>query len=248
MKPVLRNPYRNRSAIRSASDFFGRATEIGKIYERIVDGSSVSMIGERRVGKSSILNALDFPTIREEFDAPSELRFIFIDMHTIGGCREDELLAYMIFQASSALDLEGGETRRHTLRRIATDALSRRLKPVVLLDEFDVLVHNREVSVGFLGFLRSWTSEFRIPFVVASREGTIDPVVTPEVGSSFLNIFSPLYVGPFEPAEAAELLREPATEAGAPFSKEEIDWIEELGGLHPLFLQVAACHLFDLRQ
>ncbi|MGH7485427.1 MAG: hypothetical protein ACREMY_07450, partial [bacterium] len=133
------------------------------------------------------------------------------------------------------------------LRLLAIEARERSLRLVVIIDEFDVLVHKSQVSVAFLGFLRSWTSEFRMPFVVASREGSIDPVAIPEVGSSFLNIFSTLYVGPFPPSDAEDLIHALSAEAGAPFSEEDAEWITDLAGQHPLFLQIAACHLFDLR-
>lgn len=242
-----RNPYHNRAALTEPSDFFGRANELSGIYERIGDGTSVSLIGERRVGKSSLLYALDFPGIRAEFRVSSSLRFVFIDMQTIGGVPEAEMLEYLIFKIAGALGVEPGEPRRPTLRLLAQQARARDVRLVVIIDEFDVLVHAPGLSEGFLGFLRSWTSEFRMPFVVASREGSIDPVAIPEVGSSFLNIFSPLYVGPMSPSDAEQLIRVPSEEADAPFSDEDVAWISELAGRHPLFLQIAAYHLFDLR-
>ena len=56
-KENLRNPYKNRGGLTRDNDFFGRTNELHEIFSRIVEGQSVILIGERRVGKSSLLNA-----------------------------------------------------------------------------------------------------------------------------------------------------------------------------------------------
>ena len=54
---MLRNPYLNRSMIRSLDRFFGRQSQIERIMARLDSPTpqSVSLVGERRTGKSSLL-------------------------------------------------------------------------------------------------------------------------------------------------------------------------------------------------
>src|SRR5215471_18537554 len=75
------NPYLNRTAIREDRDFFGRRREMATIFSRIEarEPQSVSIVGERRMGKSSLLRAL--LRRRTEFlDRPDEFIFVHLDL------------------------------------------------------------------------------------------------------------------------------------------------------------------------
>jgi AAA+ ATPase superfamily predicted ATPase len=52
------NPYQNQEAIENPDDFFGRKKEIKIIFTLISDAAephNISIVGERRIGKSSLL-------------------------------------------------------------------------------------------------------------------------------------------------------------------------------------------------
>src|ERR1700683_4518063 len=93
--PNLRNPYTNRKAILDENDFFGRERELRAVYTRLLGGSSVSLIGERRTGKSSLLNALNFPGERNSLGIPENMRIAYTDCQLVAGCNEDTLIAYL---------------------------------------------------------------------------------------------------------------------------------------------------------
>ncbi|WP_293146152.1 MULTISPECIES: ATP-binding protein [unclassified Microcoleus] len=65
--------------------FFGREREIRRVFETLNSGSSVAIIGERAIGKSSLLQAIS----RE---APNQLRYprqpIYLDLKNV--CDEDD--------------------------------------------------------------------------------------------------------------------------------------------------------------
>lgn len=52
---ILYNPFTNRGMITKENEFVGREREISDILARIRNGNSVSVVGERRIGKSSLL-------------------------------------------------------------------------------------------------------------------------------------------------------------------------------------------------
>jgi AAA+ ATPase superfamily predicted ATPase len=64
------NPYRNRGPLRRRDEFFGRRRELEEIYRAVMHGHYVSLVGERRVGKTSILYALSFEEFRLEHGVP----------------------------------------------------------------------------------------------------------------------------------------------------------------------------------
>ncbi len=71
--------------IDDARFFFGREREIRRVFETLNSGSSIAIIGERAIGKSSLLQAI----YRE---APNQLRYprqpIYLDLRNV--CDEDD--------------------------------------------------------------------------------------------------------------------------------------------------------------
>lgn len=245
------NPFTNRSTIYKESEFFGRRRELYDIYSRLMGGQSVSLVGERRVGKSSLLQALDFPGQRSRFRIPPALRIVHLDLQYMAGCEEDDFLEYLLEEAGDRLEVdEVGPPRRESLRRLAKEAVrGRSLQLVIALDEFDVLLNNRQISLDFFAYLRAWSSEFRICFVGASREGGVERMLESSgTGSAFLNVFGSVYIGHLREEEALELIVTPARGQGIEFDPSDIERVVELAGFHPYFVQIACCHLFQLRQ
>src|SRR5215472_17742550 len=113
--PRIQNPYTNRSGIRNQEEFFGRAKELRSIYTRICGEQSLYLVGERRIGKSSILNALDFPDERQRFEIPDHLVFTHLDMQFIAGCTEELFLEYLLAEISEKLGVSPGEPSRQSL-------------------------------------------------------------------------------------------------------------------------------------
>ena len=86
------NPFFHRGAIRRSEDFHGRQSEIQQILGLLRNGQSVSLIGPRRIGKSSILLHLARPEVRAAYQltAPSAL-FVVIDCQEFGGSPPEEV-------------------------------------------------------------------------------------------------------------------------------------------------------------
>ena len=59
------NPFFHRGAIRRAEEFYGRRREVGQVLGLLRNGQSVSLIGPRRIGKSSLLLHLARPQVRD---------------------------------------------------------------------------------------------------------------------------------------------------------------------------------------
>lgn len=105
-----RNPYLNRSMIRSADGFFGRRRVLDRAMARLGDKTpqSISIVGERRVGKSSLLWHLSCDEVRTRYlDDPESYVFLYID-----------------FQGQRHLDLEGFSRLFHRQLAEAVDGLS----------------------------------------------------------------------------------------------------------------------------
>jgi hypothetical protein len=246
---LIPNPYFNRSAIYDEQYFFGRGAELSKIYSLVLQGQLVAVLGERRIGKSSILKALSFEKHLLQFGISEDRRFIFVDGQYFAKDSEQDFLAVLLELISEETGVSSLEPERQSLARAAKQLASQAnpLWPVIVLDEIDVLTGNENISPDFFAYLRAWSQDFRVPFVIAIREGSFENLLkTKGPGSPFWNVFTSIYVGPLDEPAALELIRTPADRLGVPFNEEELQWILKLGGRHPFFLQMACYYMFEM--
>ena len=68
------NPFTFGNPIRDPARFYGRKEEIRQILNRLRSSAheSTSIVGERRIGKTSLLKHLDTPEVAAELGLPPE--------------------------------------------------------------------------------------------------------------------------------------------------------------------------------
>jgi tRNA A-37 threonylcarbamoyl transferase component Bud32 len=245
------NPYLNRTAIRNDRAFFGRRRELETIFSRIdaPEPQSVSVVGERRIGKSSLLRAL----LRRKqlfLRRPDEFVFAYLDLHEKVHGDVSHLFSGLLEQIGLGFqDLEMCKTAAtyENIRAAVARTDRTGFKLVLVLDEFEAVTQNENFTLEFFSFLRSLPNNYAVSFIVSSAREIQELCHSKEVaGSPFFNIFHKLNLGSFAPDEAAQLIVEPSTAAG--YSLEPyVDPIIETGGYFPFFLQIACCAFFENR-
>jgi tRNA A-37 threonylcarbamoyl transferase component Bud32 len=243
------NPYLNRTAIRDDTRFFGRRRELATIFSRIdaVEPQSVSIVGERRIGKSSLLRAL----LRRKdvlLRRPDEFVFAYLDLHEKVHGDVSDFFAALIEELSLNLhDMEMHKTAPsyENMRTLVSRLNRDRLKLVFILDEFEAITQNKNFTLEFFSFLRSLPNNYSVSFIVSSARELQDLCHSKELaGSPFFNIFHKLNLGSFTPEEAAELITQPSQAAGCPLEP-YAPAIIQMGGYFPFFLQMACCTVFE---
>jgi serine/threonine-protein kinase len=243
------NPYLNRTAIRDDRGFFGRQKELATIFSRIDAGEpqSVSIVGERRIGKSSLLRAV--LRRRQSFlRRPDEFVFAYLDLHE--KVHGDVSHFFSALLEGFSLSLQDSNVYRtaptyENIREAVARMDRARLKLVLVLDEFEAITQNENFTIEFFSFLRSLPNNYAVSFIVSSGRELQELCHSKEVaGSPFFNIFHKLNLGSFTPEEAMELITRPSAEAGCPLERYAPDIIK-IGGYFPFFLQMACCTFFE---
>jgi serine/threonine-protein kinase len=245
------NPYLTRTAIKDDRGFFGRSRELSTIFSRIDAGEpqSVSIVGERRIGKSSLLRAL--LRCRQSFlRRPDEYVFVYLDLHETAHSGVTEFFSALIDELSlnrSLQDIAVNKTAPtyEKIRAIVARVDRARLKLVLVLDEFEAVTQNEHFTLEFFSFLRSLPNNYSLSFIVSSAREIQDLCHSKEVaGSPFFNIFHKLNLGSFTSDEAADLIAQPSSLAGFPLEPYAPS-IVQMGGYFPFFLQMACCSFFE---
>jgi predicted Ser/Thr protein kinase len=248
---IAPNPYLNRVAIKDPSQFFGRTREVARIFSRIGASrpQSISLVGERRIGKSSLLYFINNAKMRERFlDSASSYAFAFVDLQQKRRLTPGEFFKEMFAVLAkdtgddSLTGLEYSyDSVRSTLERFRRDGR----KLIVLLDEFEAITANAAFDLEFYSFLRSIANNYDVAYVTSSARDLQELCRTQLIADSpFFNIFTNVFLRAFTHKEALDLIAKPSAEAGLTlegYSRR----ILEIAGYFPYFLQIACSAYLD---
>ena len=248
------NPFFHRGAIRRAAEFHGRETEVSQILGLCRNGQSVSIIGPRRIGKSSLLLHLCRTGTRSQNNlSPNDAVFALVDCQELGGSPPEEVFEALLTSIMSAAPSAGVELdavqRPGTYRaldRVLNSIVRKGISVVVLLDEFELLAANERLTPYFFARLRGLTTKYGLAYLTASQRPLFAITADEKILSSpFFNIFVTLPLGLFSKEEAQELLIQRLENIDVTFNNSLCNHILYLVGPHPFFLHIAGYHAFQ---
>jgi hypothetical protein len=254
------NPFTFGNPIRDPACFYGRKAEIRQITSRLLSSAheSTSIVGERRLGKTSLLNYISHPDIAPTLGLPPEQYcLVYLDFQGLtditpqrfwqrvltrmsrSACDPDLARRFQDLAAQGGLDF-------FDLEDLFEGVAQRGLNVVLLMDEFEYVTQNANFGADFFGGLRALAIHYSLSLVPATRRELVDLCHSEELkGSPFFNIFANVVLRPFTPQEAEELLAGCACTAELTLGPEETAFVARLGGGHPFFLQMAGHYLVE---
>jgi tRNA A-37 threonylcarbamoyl transferase component Bud32 len=253
----MKNPYIFRGPVHDPAMFIGRKHELNEIAAFLRGNQSVSIVGPRKIGKTSLLFHLMRPSSWPELGIGEDILFAYLDCEVLGESDHGEILAAFSGEIAAALDERefppepALEKAVDSPSRLSFEAAIRKLnqrglRVVLVLDEFERLSTNENLNVNFFNALRSAAGRYQLAFVTASARPLIQLTYSDRsqeiLSSPFFNIFAALFLGLMPEDEARQLIQLPS--AGA-FSADIEDFIYDLVGGHPLGLQIACFHALD---
>ena len=244
------NPYLGRTTITDPNDFLGRREEIENIYERIKSKvpQSVAVVGERKMGKSSLLYYI-YHERDKYLDNPEKYIFIFIDIQGVTINSRDEFFKLLLSRLRENENLRdrivedkgnNHENIEETVSKLDGDGY----KLILFLDEFDLLLQKGSIPPELYENLRALANRYAIAYITATVKSPTE--LTKEYGSPFFNIFTGENIELFSRDEALELIEVPSAREGVPL-KNEADFVFEIAGFYPYFIQIACSILFGYK-
>jgi class 3 adenylate cyclase len=246
------NPFYHRGPIKETRFFYDRNRETALSLQMVKRGQSISVIGPRRIGKTSLLIHLSDSRVRGEHGfRPEQSLFVYIDGEMLGGLIRADILGVMLQEAAYQSNKEKIDIPQlvdhHSFERTIRALLKPDQQLVYLIDEFECLAKNRNLDANFFSFLRSLTVRYNVAYVTASQIPLLALIEEEgQLSSPFFNIFMPIQLCLFGENDARQMIRQPSRSAGIEFDGNTEDFILDLAGPHPFFLQIACFHAFEL--
>ena len=257
---VTANPFVHRGPIRDPNYFYGRRHEIEQALALLRSAQSVSIIGPRRIGKSSLLFHLANPAVfgAYGFD-PQQHCFVYIAGDGWSQLAQPDLYALILQELSEALTQAGHNldltppapeaASYRALEQAIRTVVGHHIRLIIMLDQFETFSTNPHLDAPFFSGLRGLATRHGVAFITASTERLYDLTYTHTtvLSSPFFNFFAQISLQPFSQTEAKSMLQELAGKGGVVFSPATLDFLYALAGPHPFFLQLAGYYAFEAR-
>ncbi|GER86082.1 hypothetical protein KDW_02440 [Dictyobacter vulcani] len=260
----VENPFANFGTIVSGVQFIGRKERLRDIEQRVIspiDGGNLAIIGNPRIGKSSL-------AYHAIMDRKNELLHksilpIWINLAT----HETPIEFFRALARSSRDILDDLDKLKSPLREAATDALQphitwqettqytqrffeliRRegMRILFVLDEFD---HARNLFRGhvtsFQGLRElSYRPEWRVTFITISRRSIRDIETQTQAISTLDGIFDKLYLSTFNSEDLQEYVQR-LTNTGIVIDTQIVERISFYAGGHPYLLAMLGYDMIE---
>lgn len=250
----MQNPYNYKGPVTNRNLFFGRTTLLAKIYSRIGADrpQSISVVGEPKIGKSSLLWYLALDETKRSFlTNPGDYLYFYMPI------RLEKDLSFKSFyislynrissKAKVITDVREGKPSYDLFKSVIEDLNQKDRKIILFFDDFHLITQNETFPLEFFSFLRSLANNFNLAFVTSSFLDLQKLCVSKDIEESpFFNIFTNITLRPFEQKEAMQLIEEPFQRAGLSVNSER-KLILNMAGHFPFMLQVACSILFDMK-
>lgn len=252
-----RNPYNPGQPVVNRSMFFGRTKEVHWLNQRLGNsfwGSNLLLVGQRRVGKTSLLRHVETGGASESLYFP-----VYIDLQICARASDARALLLIAHKVRKILRAKGyevdlkedfGKDDPYTVLDSYIDIVhehSGGRQLLLLLDEFDALVsayQQNHLSLEFFTHLRALMQADRGPkFVLCGSLNMISDME--DLGlMALLNAVVRHEIGALD-ASAAELLVSKPLERSFTLDARVPPAVAEMTGGYPYFIQHICYRLFE---
>ncbi len=257
---MTQNPFTFGNPIREPERFIGRQEELRQVVNRLLSSAheSTSIVGERRIGKTSLLMHLADKSAASRLGlVPERFCLIYIDFQGLVDITPQRFWGRVLTRMGRSISDPKVRSQIEALQKqedielfdledLCEAIAEAGLCVVLMLDEFEYVTQNPNFKADFFGGLRALAIHHNLPLIPATRRELIDLCHSEEIkGSPFFNIFANIVLRLFKRKEVNELLDSYTLESGLTFETNEHELAWRLGGGHPLFTQMAGYYIFD---
>lgn len=245
----MHNPFTIGSMIQNPAEFVGRTAELQFLLTRLRSLQSCSVVGERRIGKSSLLYHLHQTGAARLGD--TSYRFVYVELADAAAQTVVDFLRTVLDALQCPTDAIRDDNKPSRNLTAFDQAIKARTEAgerlVLCLDEFEALFENpSEFNDMFFNHLRTMVSHRRLALVTASRQPLEIYSLERKLTSPFYNVLSVTTLGDFTEEEAVQFVA--LHHSHVNFTDKELRFINSWLDPHPLKLQILCDQVLQNRE
>lgn len=235
----MKSPFTIGPMITKPEEFIGRKAEVNHIITRLRTMQSCSVIGERRIGKSSLLYYVS--QTGGQWLSDENYRFLYLEL--TDACTQTVVDFLRTILAALNCPTDGIKDENKLSRNLT--AFDHEIKVlaeigeriVLCLDEFEGLFENaQEFNNAFFNHLRTMVNHRRLALVTSSKQALEVYSLEKKLTSPFFNLLSITELGSFTEEEAVHFIA--LHHEQVDFTEDELQFINSYFDPHPIKLQI----------
>lgn len=226
-------PFGDRGCITSDERFFDRTAVLAEIFDALSNAWNVSIVGERQVGKSSLLAKICRHGATQLMLDSRQI--IYLDMELI---HTEETFFQRLCKEMDVESCRGYDLLEATQGK----------KYILCIDEIEKMRNPEKFSGDERDELRGLSDGAHMPFTLVTASRTpLDELFPDDVYSTspFFNIFQQIRLPAFSEEVAAQFLKHRLRDFSIQFSDDQIRILIQNSGGHPATLQALAKALYS---
>ncbi len=252
-KPVppveKKNPYQTKGKITALDSFIGRQEEVRRIFTLLPmqEAKSIAIMGERKIGNSSLLYYITHPDVRKHYLARSEnYIFSFVECPERANFSLEEFFFSVYQNIDKPYNNTQGITPTYDGFRKLLSGFDRMGKCfVMVIDGIDNLARNESFDMYFFDLLRFVDQNYNIVQIVSTHSNLKTLLAAKEYPEKpYSGMFELISLGHFTTTEVKDVISR-SVKFGGPSFEQHIQFIIDLAGYHPYLLQLACGMLFE---
>ncbi|MCB9421181.1 MAG: winged helix-turn-helix domain-containing protein [Ardenticatenaceae bacterium] len=263
---MVKTAFLSREPALKSTEFVGRQAEIEWIADKLSRQipQNCNLVGEPRSGKTSLL----YQVYERQIGLPPGENGLYLWLRLAELPQHDSLSFWrLLAKKLCKAQVKAGLLPEMTIPTDNVDDLFDALddcletlleeagleRLVVLIDDFDFLVHEQGIGKRDLDWLRALATRYgrSLAFVISSTDSLVkltDPLTGPADVSPFANLFHNFQLGLLDRTEAESLCRQAAEIEQVPFSDGDVAFLLTEAGRHPDLLKIACGYLLTARR
>jgi hypothetical protein len=253
------NPFIVGRPVRNPHDFYGRKNEIREIFSLIKKQQPVSLTGQRRTGRTSILHHITHPDVVTEYLNPEPYIFLYIDFEGLSELTQTQFWELILTKMKKSVKasvttpintlLKKEKLTTIDIYNLIEEYSNQGIRIVFCFDEFESVTQNTNFTSTFFNNLRYLVSSYsNVTYVTVSRKDLKELTHSKKTRSSpFFNIFHEMRIGFLTLEDTKHLISKSSEQGGVKFNEDDENFVLDVAYFHPFFVQVACYEIFKHR-
>lgn len=239
---MSRNPFVYSKPVKN-EEFYNRKEELAAAIGFIRSFQSFSVIGERRIGKTSFLMHLISEEVLKEHSVDSrEYIAVYFDMSSLHNITKNTFIKAIAERTEEMIGYGGQSTDIFKDFKALVEKLASENKNVIIaLDEFELIEPILEDISHWLRFILQNENVMAI----TATQKTLGELNPKSAASPLFNFFSSLTLGLFSREETENMIKDAFRIEGRDLEDEKVSLLADLSGGNPFLIQLLGFHYYN---